>query len=108
MSAPSQSAQTEQNQLQPINLNIDFSHRLSWMIRHNSFTAANLSDTVDEMSLRATSILEVLGIQFMDPEAPRISDSGMLHLFDAVTREIEDIRATVSAFYKAEHAKNQA
>ncbi len=108
MNAPSQSTQNEHDHLPPLNLGIDFSHRLQSMAPGDGLNSITLYVTVEEMSLRATSILEIMGTQYMDDKMPRISDDGMFYLTDAVAQEIKDMRAIVSAFCQAEHAKNQA
>ena len=69
MTAPTPTAQVEQHHT--TRLNINFSHRLSWAVTDfdtYAFDAYSLSGTVDEMSDRATAILNMLAAQFIGEE----------------------------------------
>ena len=106
MNAPTPTTQTEQHQT--TRLNIDFSHRLSWGVFHDDFNVDTLNETVTEMATRARAIIEIMGVQFTDSNTPRISDNGMYYALDEVSKALEDIENTVTAFSHYMDAKNQA
>ncbi|MEY3787672.1 MAG: hypothetical protein RLZ75_1879 [Pseudomonadota bacterium] len=106
MNAPTQTAQIEQ--CQTTRLNIDFSHRLSWGVFHDDFNIDTLNETVTDMATRARATIEIMGVQFMDSNVPRVSDNGMYYALNEVSNALEDIENTVRAFHYYIDAKNQA
>jgi len=67
-------------------LNIDFSHRLS---RSSNFNTSALSDTVDNMTYQATSILNILSDQFLIEEGSnvlKVSDEIIYWTIEAAIR----------------------
>jgi hypothetical protein len=75
---------------------IDFSHRLS---DTDLSRTVDLTNTVDLMARRATSILYALSVQFADKGNVRLSDDVLVGLVDSAIQEITDINNVVSAFH---------
>ena len=75
---------------------IDFSHRLS---DTDLSRTVDLTNTVDLMARRTTSILYALSVQFTDKGNVRLSDDVLVGLVDSAIQEITDINNVVSAFH---------
>jgi hypothetical protein len=91
--------QSKPDQTNP--LNIDFSHRLS---RRSTFNTSFLSDTVDNMTYQATSILNILSDQFAiddGSDVVKVSDEIIYWTLEAVIKEITDIKEIVRAYHRA-------
>lgn len=104
MTTSSNTDQTEQSASTINKLTVDFSHRLSAAQTADDTT---IIDTIDLMTDRALGVLQLLSIQFNGTSDSRLSDALMCGEIDSVLQEVEDIKATVNAFAKAEHAKGQ-
>jgi hypothetical protein len=104
---PNSQTQTEQNQPNPIT--IDFSHRLNDCVAALPHTIG-LTDTVNTMVNRATSILEILSMQFIDGDQYRSDDTAIFYAIESAIKEIRDIHAVVNACHyahQAQHNKQQ-
>lgn len=95
---------TEQSVSSVNKLTVDFSHRLS---AAQTAEDSSIIDTIGLMTDRALGVLQLLSIQFDGTGDSRLSDALMCGAIDSVLQEVEDIKATVAAFAKAEHAKGQ-
>jgi hypothetical protein len=105
MTTQSNTDQNKQDKTQSDNkLAVDFSHRLS---ATQTADGTSIIDTIGLMTDRALGVLQLLSIQFDGTGDSRLSDALMCGAIDAVLQEVEDIKATVSAFAQAEHAKGQ-
>jgi hypothetical protein len=78
---------------------IDFSHRLS---NTDLSRTVDLTNTVDLMARRATSILYALSVQFADKGNIRLSDDVLVGLVDSAIQEVTDINNVVSAFHEVQ------
>lgn len=105
MSTKTNTNQTKQDKTKSdSNLPVDFSHRLS---ATQTDGGTSVIDTIGLMTDRALGVLQMLSIQFDGTGDSRLSDTLICGAIDAVLQEVEDIKATVSAFAQAEHAKGQ-
>lgn len=96
------SANTEQNQA-PI-INVDFSHRLS--VLGNNLDPYNLNCSISEMAIRATSVLRMISCEFCKEEdEDRMADEIIYFSIDSAINEVEDMRRTVDAFFKAHRSQ---
>lgn len=83
---------------------IDFSHRLSDPSSNSSLA---LIDNVGSMADGANGILSVLFLYFQNPDAGSPPDGALCMAIDAAIKEIDDIKATISAYCEADKAKDR-
>lgn len=93
-------AQTEQNR--PIPVTVNFSHRLTYNADIGSVT--DLVDTVDNMTLRATSILDVMAAHINDSRkhCSTINTDILYWALQSAINEIKDINAVVNAYVESQ------
>jgi hypothetical protein len=96
-------AKTKQNPDSNTKPNIDLSHRLPLLDEFNSRT---LSDSVDSMANRATSVLTMLSCQFID-DSNQLKDEIIFSVIESAIQEINDIKAIVAAHHYAQRDKRQ-
>jgi hypothetical protein len=93
MTANNPHAQTEK----PIPATVIFSHRLI----NKKADMANLLDlvnTVDQMTIRATSMLDVTSAHLLDSRESAISNDTIYWVLQSVIKEIEDLNVVVNAY----------
>ena len=96
----------QDEQCQTTRLNIDFSHRLSWLaIQGRELNAYGVNQCITEMADRAEAILNMLQYQFTGTEDCRPDDSIIYSVVESVIKEIQDIRSVVGALSHAEYEK---
>lgn len=84
---------------------VDFSHRLADPDLEGSIS---LVDNIGSMTDRANGVLNLLFWHFQRSDvAGRPSDAAFCMAIDSVIQEIEDIKATVSAYCDADIAKDR-
>ena len=96
MTASSTQAQTDQKQSTFVTVN--FNHRLTYNADIGSVTA--LVDTVDSMTLRATSILDVMAAHINDSRnhCSTINTDILYWVLQSAINEVKDINAVVNAY----------
>jgi hypothetical protein len=91
-------AQTEQNQ--PIPFTVDFRHRLSDKKADVANNILDLVNTVGCMSIRATSVLDVMAAHLLDSSnaGSTINKYTLYWALQSAINEIRDINAVVNAY----------
>lgn len=77
--------------------NVNFSHRLI----NKKADMANLLDlvnTVDQMTIRATSMLDVTSAHLLDSRESSINKDTLYWVMQSIIKEIEDLNAVVNAY----------
>jgi len=92
-------ARIEQNQADDSNnrtLEPDFSHRLSPFT--DGLNTHGLSDTIEQITLKADSVLKLLSTQFTDDDRTPNNEQ-VYYALQSVIHDLGDIRAVMSAFH---------
>lgn len=83
---------------------VDFSHRLADPNLSNSISLVN---NIGLMTERANGVLQLLSWHFQRHNADRPSDTTFCIAIDTIMQELDDIKATVSAYCDADIAKER-
>lgn len=90
----------------------DLSHRLTLCKDDKAqATADHLNRAIEQMASRAQGVLTLLQSEFSkaDPDDDcRLNDEVIYHSLETVSREIEDMKRSVEAFWRAIHHANNA